>query len=148
MKNNNYIYYGLFLDENTKNEIKDYIRHIDGYNQLLENGKREYIDHCTLLFHTQEDKFPQVKKELVELESRGFDRYSAMIMKVTHIGYLENKVMAIRVNLFDCPCANEFPHITLCTFGDGKPVDSNKITEWKELETSFHIYGSLNKIVP
>lgn len=31
-------------------------------------------------------------------------------------------------------CANEIPHVTICTFNDGKPVDSNNITEWKDIE--------------
>lgn len=31
-------------------------------------------------------------------------------------------------------CANKIPHITICTFNGGKPVDSNNITEWKDIE--------------
>ena len=30
-------------------------------------------------------------------------------------------------------CANKIPHITICTFNGGKPVDSNNITEWKDI---------------
>lgn len=152
MNTKDYIYYGLFLDENEKIRVKDYIRHIDGYNQLFENCKKEYLDNCTLLHCSQEDKYPKIKDELIELEKNlekyGKDRYSAVMMKVTHIGYLADKVMAIKVNPFDFPCANDTPHITICTFGDGKPVDSNKITDWDELTEPFVIYGAFGKVKP
>ena len=87
-----------------------------------------------------------IKKEIVELENRGFERYSEVRMKVTHVGYLATKVMAIKVDPFDFPCANENPHITVCTFGDGKPVDSNKIEVWDEFPEHFIVYGAFNVI--
>lgn len=151
MKSKDYIYYGLFLDEDSKLQVIRHIEQMDGYNKLLEKRGKLYLDHCTLLHCSQEDKFPQVKKELIDAEKDlarlGKDRYSACIMKVTHIGYLANKVMAIRVNTFSWPCANETPHITVCTFGDGKPVDSNKIETWDEFPEPFVVYGSLRKVV-
>lgn len=146
--NKDYIYYGLFLSDYTKEQIKKRIRHIDGYNTLFEQCDKVYLDHCTLLHCSQEDKFPQVKEEIDELVKRGFERYSAVLMQVTHIGYLANKAMAVKVNLFDFPCANANPHITVCTFGDGKPVDSNKIVDWDELDESIVIYGSLGVVKP
>ena len=106
-KNKDYIYYGLFLSEDCKSQIERQIERMDGYNKLFETRGRLYIDHCTLLHYSQENKFPEIKKEIVELESRGFERYSTVMMKVTHIGYLANKVMAIKVDPFDFPCANE-----------------------------------------
>ena len=33
------------------------------------------------------------------------------------------------------------PHITLCTLNDGKPSDSNYITEWRNLETPIKVKG-------
>lgn len=147
-KNKDYIYYGLFLSETCKLQIERQIERMDGYNKLFETRGKLYLDHCTLLHCSQENKFPEIKKEIVELESRGFERYSAVMMKVTHIGYLANKVMAIKVDPFDFPCANENPHITVCTFGDGKPVDSNKIEVWDEFTEPFIIYGAFSVMKP
>ena len=42
--------------------------------------------------------------------------------------------MAFKVNIFPLVSVNKIPHITICTFNDGKPVDSNMITEWKDIE--------------
>lgn len=42
--------------------------------------------------------------------------------------------MAFRVVYPSNLCANKIPHITICTSNGGKPVDSNYITEWKDIE--------------
>lgn len=43
---------------------------------------------------------------------------------------MENfEYMAFKVDIEPLKCANEIPHITICTFNGGKPVDSNNITE-------------------
>lgn len=42
--------------------------------------------------------------------------------------------MAFRCNIPENLCANKIPYITICTFNGGKPVDSNNITEWKDIE--------------
>ena len=73
-KNKDYIYYGLFLSETCKLQIERQIERMDGYNKLFETRGRLYLDHCTLLHCSQENKFPEIKKEIVELESRGFER--------------------------------------------------------------------------
>lgn len=49
---------------------------------------------------------------------------------------ISDKAMAFRIDkeLMGIPCANNIPHITICTFNGGKPADSNDITEWKDIE--------------
>ena len=42
--------------------------------------------------------------------------------------------MVFKVNIFPLVSVNKTPHITICTFNGGKPVDSNNITEWKDIE--------------
>lgn len=47
---------------------------------------------------------------------------------------INSSVIAVRCNIPENLCANKIPHITICTFNGGKPVDSNNITEWKDIE--------------
>ena len=42
--------------------------------------------------------------------------------------------MAFRVDEKSVVCVNDIPHITIATFRGGKPVDSNEITNWKDIE--------------
>jgi hypothetical protein len=54
-------------------------------------------------------------------------------IKVIGIG-TSDKAMAFKVNIFPLVSVNKTPHITICTFNGGKPVDSNNITEWKDIK--------------
>lgn len=65
-------------------------------------------------------------------EDRLGERYSIII---DGIG-ASDKSLAFRVagDSMCTVCANKIPHITICTFNGGKPVDSNNITEWKDIE--------------
>jgi hypothetical protein len=54
-------------------------------------------------------------------------------LEINGIG-VSDKAMAFRCNIPENLCANKIPHITICTFNGGKPVDSNNITEWKDIE--------------
>lgn len=56
-----------------------------------------------------------------------------MRLEIDGIG-ISDKALAFRCNLSEELCANKVPHITICTFNGGKPVDSNNITEWKNIK--------------
>ena len=43
-------------------------------------------------------------------------------------------------------CANEIPHITICTFNGGKPVDSNNIVRWYYLDEPIEIETTLKRV--
>ena len=62
-------------------------------------------------------------------------------IKVISIGY-SDKAIAFGVET-ECPSANKIKHITLCTLGDGKPVDSNYITNWKPMSMPTDLQGKL-----
>lgn len=127
---NNYMkdfkYYGLFLTEESKAELKTWLINSNYQPEILKSEK-EYLDHCTLLHVSQSDYIKEAT-----FEDRLGERYSIII---DGIG-ASDKSLAFRVagGSMCIVCANKIPHITICTFNGGKPVDSNNITEWKDIE--------------
>jgi hypothetical protein len=130
MENSEYM--GLFLTEESKAKLKEWLW-LNGYdfnNDIMKGALPEnwYLDHCTLLHWSQKDYYTE--KEILESNSG-----KMCAITVDGIG-ISDKAMAFRIDkeLMGIPCANNIPHITICTFNGGKPADSNDITEWKDIE--------------
>lgn len=142
-------YIGLFLDKETKNKLRD-IALNSKYGDLLKNAKKEYIDHCTLLHCTDFCK-PEgnpLMHYLNSLIKKGFTKYK---LRIDAIG-VSDKAMAFKVcteidkkQKPSIYCYRDTPHITICTFEGGKPVDSNNITEWHYFEKPLIIETTLKK---
>lgn len=118
-----YQYYGLFLTQGSRDKLRRYL--IDSPYQLaFLRSTKEYLDHCTLLHMSQEKDHVDLKKLLDKL-----------CINTTKHALVVNAVSMSDGELKFIPlCANRTPHITICTFGDGKPQDSNNITKWTEIE--------------
>lgn len=132
---NNWQYYGLFLDKDTRDKLISFIDN-SKWSYLFEELSKVYLDHCTLLHKSHLNDTILLNKLIEErldylLEVNIID-YKLII---THIGISE-KAMAFKViiNNSNISCTNKIPHITIGTYKDGKPVDSNNITEWHEIE--------------
>lgn len=127
----NYQYFGLFLDEPTRNKLMQVIIGNPIISNLVfQRGSTIYLDHCTLI---------NMKKRWLIAYNDGSFR-----LIVSKIGISE-KAIAFGVELGNqhLPCANAKPHITICTINGGKPVNSNEICNWIP---EFSIYGTLKKI--
>lgn len=128
----NFEYIGLFLTEESKTKLKAWLweNDYDFNNDLIKGTLPEnwYLDHCTLIHKSQVADFDA--DEFIKTLGNT-DR----TIVVTHIG-VSDKVMAFKVTSPTIVnyCINEIPHITICTFNGGKPVDSNNITEWKDIK--------------
>lgn len=116
----NFEYIGLFLDEERRKKLTEYLPPISG---------RLYLNHCTLLHKSQISH--EKAKEVIDL----YNKYKGNVVHIelTHIGW-NDKAMAFKIRTSWLSCANETPHITICTFGNGKPVDSNTIEKWIEIK--------------
>lgn len=123
-------YYGLFLTENSKNKLKSWLIYSNYQPELLKS-EGEYLDHCTLLHKSQ----VLTHSQLVDTLEFALEYCSNTkgTLEINGIG-VSDKAMAFRCNLSKGLCANKIPHITICTFNGGKPVDSNMITEWNDIE--------------
>ena len=56
---------------------------------------------------------------------------------------VSDDAIAVRIR-FNDPIANKIPHITIATPQTGKPVNSNYITKWYDIEP-YDITGTLNE---
>lgn len=124
----NWIYIGIFLEEDSKKELKECY-------QIPSNWK-EYYDHVTIVFNDGSE-LSRVVKEM-NIENVG-EFYS---IKITGVGVSE-KALALRVELPACVvCANKIPHITLGVAPNATPVESNNITIWYDVEP-FNVAGTM-----
>lgn len=120
----NFHYFGLFLDTNTKNKLMNILTDNIDYNIALNVADKIFIDHCTLLhvsqLHGNSEVFNDLNNRLGE----------NIQIKIEGIG-ISDKAMAFKVTLpRNVYSINKTPHITICTFNSGKPVESNNITKW------------------
>lgn len=126
-------YYGLFLTQESKNRLAKWL-FFNGYgfdNDIIKAKENWYLDHVTLLHSSIAKYHPQLEVRLEALTWMQAGNY--ITFEVNGIGESHN-ALAFRCNIMPYYCANKVPHITICTFNGGKPVDSNYITEWKNIE--------------
>lgn len=124
---NNFHYFGLFLDTDAKNRLMDILTDNIDYNIALGVADRIFIDHCTLLHVSQLHGNSEIYNYLKGYVGKEFQ------IVINGVG-ISDKAMAFRVDKKGVVCVNDIPPITIATFREGKPVDSNEITNWKNIE--------------
>ena len=92
---------------------------------LIRAGCREFCHHVTLAMGAP----------------AGFNIGESRTLTVTHYGETAGRVTAFRVAGAD-DSANKVPHLTVTTFGDAKPKESNEISAWVEIPP-FEISGTV-----
>lgn len=136
----NFHYFGLFLDTNTKNKLMNILTDNIDYNIALNVADKIFIDHCTLLHVSQLNGNSEVFNDLNNRLGENIQ------IKIEGIG-ISDKAMAFKVALpKNVYSINKTPHITICTFNGGKPVESNNITKWSLLEEPIQVKTTLKKI--
>lgn len=142
----NFEYYGLFLTEESKAKLKAWLweNDYDFNNDIIKGTLPEnwYLDHCTLLHWSQRANNLLLENALDTMLA--FKDNMNLDLEINGIG-TSDKAMAFRCNLPNNLCANNTPHITICTYNDGKPVDSNYITNWSDI-IPFVIETKLGKM--
>lgn len=136
----NFEYYGIFINERTRNSLKEFLSNIWRFDTALSHAEKQYIHHSTVLHRSA-----AYKKDILNycecclgIELSG---------KITAVGW-NDKAMAFKVEFPGIPFSNNIPHITIATFDGGKPVDSNKIEIWENLEEPIEIIGRLGAYTP
>ena len=128
----NWIYFGVFLDADESERVYNIINSLPGID--IPDDWRKYTSHMTIIYNN--------KSEIAQAWAKataprvGED----VLLKATHVG-VSDKAIAIRVN--GEMSANAIPHITIACSPTGKPVDSNKITNWREI-VPFTISGRID----
>lgn len=130
-----YIFYGLFLKDEDRNLLINFISN----NKSLPHVDNFILEHCTLLHYSQEENNTNIKTFCECCIDTEF------VLKIVAIG-VSDKVMAFKVEIPGISCANKNPHITICTFKNGKPVDSNKINNFQYCIEPIELNVILKKI--
>lgn len=133
-----WIYYGIFFSEDTKEKILEYVK-----NWFKENDRefpkdwKVYCDHMTLVFNTgslSDQAFAKkYDNKLGQTET----------LKAKYVG-ISDRAIALGI---DFKTNNEHSHVTVAITPDGgKPVESNYIKNWYEVDDNFTITGTYKKI--
>lgn len=133
MKTNNWIYFGVFIDENAKhlNEIA-----IEKQGMDIPYNWKMFNHHMTIAFNNKTED----AQNLYDVYKHTFGK--RITITVDGIG-ISDDAIAVRIK-FNDPIANKIPHITIATPQTGKPVNSNYITKWYDIEP-YDITGILNE---
>lgn len=127
-----WIYLGIFPDSLSK--AKNLVA-LESNNVTIPNDWKRFNHHMTLAFNNGSDEC----KKLYEFYRKLFGVTTNIT--IDGIGISEDAI-ALRVK-FTNPIANKIPHITMATPQNGKPVNSNKITNWFDIEP-YEIQGTIN----
>lgn len=142
-----FIYFSLFLIDKDIERLKQIANNI-APKQMSEASKI-YLEHITLL-HKNDKRSNAIKLQMYCLLNYIFEHFigETYEVTVTHIGF-NQKAMAFKVELPD-----GFPtflhktyHITIATFGNNKPVESNNIINWHKLFEPIIVTTILTKTI-
>ena len=130
-----WIYIGIFIDGLSKAQN---IQALEKNNITIPDGWKLFNHHMTLAFNNG-------SKDALNT----YDYYHKLFgittnITVDGIGVSEDAI-AMRVR-FTNPITNKIPHITIATPPNGKPVNSNKITKWIDIEP-YDIKGVINEFI-
>jgi hypothetical protein len=131
--NNNWIYFGVFLDNESREKLKQLSK------RVVKNDWKLFCHHMTIAFNNGSSSV----KEYYESFKNKFGSNVELI--ATHVGISDDAV-CVKV---ECPFQTQtsFPHITIATPQGGKPVNSNYITNFKKLKNPIKLNGILNEFV-
>lgn len=128
-------YIGLVLNENSHDLLVNVTTNLINNLDNVSNYKI-FCHHMTVAFKTMFDD-----DILNYLNNNKGNKYR---ITATHVG-MSDKAIALKVET-DCPSYNNIKHITLATINDGKPKDSNDITNWIKLYNNINLVGYLEGV--
>jgi hypothetical protein len=130
----NWIYFGVFLDDISREKLNDLAL------KVVEPDWKLFCHHMTIAFNDGSEKAQHAYDNYKRFFGKSVDIYA------THIGKSKDAI-ALKVD-YKYGTLTSFPHITLATPQGGKPVNSNYITNWTELNKPIKLTGiikSFNK---
>lgn len=143
----NFIYFGLFLTDKSKEELMKVANKI-APKQMAE-ATNVYLEHITLL-HKNDKHSDTIQLRMYDLLNHMFESFIGETYKVavTDIGF-NQKAIAFKVEL-----PNGFPmflfktyHIIIATFHRARPVESNNIIDWHPLYEPIGVTTILKKVI-
>ena len=130
--NNNWNYYGVFFDDSAKrfllNEAKKYI--------TIPEDWTNYCHHMTIVYNNGTEEAQAVAEKYEPIV------FNTAKLKVEKIG-VSDRAVAFGVST-DLDIVNKLPHVTIAVAPGAKPVESNYITNWKDI-TPFYVEGTIQR---
>ncbi len=125
----NFEYYGIVLDDKSHNLLLEKTSHLNN------DGWKVFAHHMTITHRADRDIPLQewAEKHLGEV----------FTLKAVRVG-ISDKALAIEVES-EVPSSKTIKHVTIATSPRGKPVDSNYIQKWYEVEP-FNLKGVITRI--
>lgn len=137
-------YAGVFLDDEAKEKLMTFVQ--DSWF-IPKEGLNFCLDHVTLYHHTafrtDSKKAAEVMKQIDKML---MNNEIVIKLRVNAFGIIDGKVAALRIAT-QLPSTNETLHITIGTYNDGKPKDSNLIDSWSPLMNGVRVKGVIKKVV-
>jgi len=133
----NWIYYGVFFSDKTKETILKYTkRWLQANDYYIPDNWKIYCDHMTLVYN---DKSEEKQKIAETLETFIGNKCS---LRVVSVG-VSDRAIALGIDFIT---QNKNSHVTVAIAPDAKPVESNKITNWYKTDGNFYITGIYDKV--
>lgn len=144
-------YFGLFLTKESSNRLLNFLTESapdEMYSFVGNKRTKLYLHHCTLLHNSQYANNKHIYSNIFMLKNMTYPNKSIPLI-VDELGW-SDKAIAFKckseiINL-DGICANKIPHITAYTINNGKPVDSNYITNWVPI-TPMTVFAKLDFVI-
>ena len=121
------LYSAVVLDEDARDHL---IKLVGDYVDIPFTWKK-IAHHMTIIF---KEGLPEQLKD---------DLGKRVHLHLKNIGVSDD---AIAVEVEGYPSTKEIPHITVAIPKDGKPADSNSITDWRPIEEDIILKGKVSEI--
>lgn len=122
-------YYAVVLDEKSRAEL------LSKFASDIPSDWKKTAHHMTILHMSR----PNIEIETYAKNALG-NRISLTVEKLG----ISNDAIAVRVR-GSAPSANAIPHITLAIPPKGKAFNSNKITDWQDVN-HFDVFGEVTAV--
>lgn len=130
---NNWIYYGIFFDSDTKAEL---LKTAKKYAGIPEDWK-VYCDHMTIVYNDGSEEKQAISNGYFEKRGVIYE------LAISSIG-ISDEAIALKVSNFITQ--NKVSHITIATAPGVKPVKSNDIVNWYALPEMLVVKGYVNAV--
>ena len=142
----NFIYFGLFLTDKSREELINFIQ--DNLKNTVNKADKIYLEHITLLHKNDKYQF-KFKFLMYCLLNYILEKFIGETYEVNIIAFGSNN----RAATFKVELPDGFPmflykqyHITIATFHRARPVESNNIINWHELNKPITVTTILKKV--
>jgi len=122
------LYSAVVLDDDARTHLLNLVKN---YVEIPFNWKK-IAHHMTIVFG---EGLPENLKD---------DLGKRVPLKLKSVGMSDD---AIAVQVEGYPSKNKIPHITIAIPQDGKPYNSNLITDWRAIDEDFILYGKVTEIM-